>query len=231
MAATLVLGQNSMSAPFGCNLGGTAPAAATLCSPTGASFDWKGNLWVSDTGNSRVLEFVPPFSSGMAASLELGQPMATAFTSKVVDNGGITASSLWSPWPLAFDSSGDLWLADVSTNRVLEFVPPFSNGMAASTVLGQANFTLMGPNRGGGLLNPAANTFNTPNGLGFDSSGNLNVADSENNRILIFAPPFTNGMNATTALGQESLIGGGPNQNQPEPTANSLHFPLGVVAF
>ena len=38
------------------------------------AFDGSGNLWVADAFNQRVLEYTPPFSNGMAASLELGQP-------------------------------------------------------------------------------------------------------------------------------------------------------------
>jgi hypothetical protein len=230
MAAALAIGQTTTGAtnPITCNQGAAAPTAATLCYPAGAAFDSTGNLWVSDCTNNRLLEFVPPFSTGMAASLELGQPAASAFTSGASNNGGISANSLSCPYASAFfDSGGNLWLADSSNGRVLEYVPPFSNGMAATMVLGQADFTHGAKNQGGSA---AANGMSFPTGLAFED-GNFVVEDTGNNRVLIFAPPFSNGMNATTVLGQTSLTLGAANQGNSNPAANTLWGPLGVVTF
>jgi hypothetical protein len=236
MAASLAIGQTSTDGPLGinpCNQGGSpsAPTASSLCGPMGISFDPEGNLWVSDYSNSRVLEFKPPFSTGMAASLELGQPAATAFTSEVADNGGVSARSLCGPYGApSFDSKGDLWVADNCNNRVLEYVPPFSNGMAASKVLGQMQFAQRDGNQG--RSNPAANTINFPRDLTFDVNGNLSVADSGNSRILIFLPPFSTGMSATIVLGQQSFAAGQSNQNGfSSPAADTLWNPSGLVAF
>jgi sugar lactone lactonase YvrE len=238
MAATLVIGQTGMSGA-GCNegVGPGAPSASGICQPSGVSFDPKGNLWVSDYSNSRVLEFVPPFSTGMAATLELGQPSATGFTSNLPDNGGVSANSLFTPEEPAFDSNGNLWLADPLNNRVLEYVPPFTNGMAANTVIGQADFTHSGVNQGdipgvGGIA--AANTLFGPIGLVFDGSGNLWLADSRNNRVLKYAPPLTNGAAATAVIGQPNFKVGAPNQGlsgTPGPAANTLFGPSSGVMF
>ena len=56
-------------------------------------------------------------------------------------------------------------------------------------VLGQANFTTA----------TAATTqsgMHYPSSVFIDSSGNAWVADYGNNRVLIYVPPFSNGMNA-----------------------------------
>lgn len=231
MPATLALGQvstgNTGANP--CNRGSAAPTSSTLCTPAGASFDMKGNLWVSDCVNNRVLEYTPPFSTGMAASLELGQPATMAFISNSPDNGGVSASSLFCPGAPAFDSSGNLWVADEGNNRVLEFVPPFSNGMVASTVIGQTDFTHEERNRGGSI--PDANTLSIPMGLDFDSSGKLSVTDFNNNRVLIFAPPFHNGMNASTVVGQEDFTHKARNQGSNDPTADTFQSPVSVLTF
>jgi secreted PhoX family phosphatase len=50
---------------------GTGPAY--ICSPNGIAFDPAGNLWVADSGNSRVREFAALFSTGMNASRLIGQ--------------------------------------------------------------------------------------------------------------------------------------------------------------
>jgi len=49
------------------------------------------------------------------------------------DGGGVT--------PVPAVPSDTLWVADNGNSRVLEFEPPFSNGMNASTVIGKPNFT------------------------------------------------------------------------------------------
>jgi hypothetical protein len=227
MSASLVIGQTSLASSAGCNQGGS-PTASTLCNAWGITFDSSGDLWVSDSWNHRVLEFKPPFSTGMAASLELGQPAgATAFTSNTSNNGGISASSLSYPLQPAFDGDGNLWVSDDNNNRVLEYVPPFSNGMAATLEVGQPS----------GATAFTSNDFYTNQsgffyqyGISFDTSGNIQVADFVNSRVMIFDPPFSNGMNATTVLGQKDFTHGASNQGG-SVGANTLYTPIGGVTF
>jgi sugar lactone lactonase YvrE len=160
-----------------------------LDGPTGGSFDKFGNLWVADEDNNRVLEFIPPFSNGMNASVVLGQPDFVSNASHT------TQSGLNTPQGVAFDGSGNLWVAEFFNNRVVEFVPPFSNGMNASLVLGQTDFTSSSPAT-------SQSGFLEPDAVSFDKSGNLWVAEFDNNRVLEFKPPFSNGMNASVVLGQ-----------------------------
>jgi secreted PhoX family phosphatase len=235
IVATVAIGQTSVDGTYACNGAGLGknipppPTASMLCEPYAITFDSNGNLWVADTGNSRVLEFAPPFSTGMAASIELGQPAGDAFTSFGPNTGGISSSSLSAPKALTFDSSGNLWIADSDNNRVLEYVPPFANGMAATIVIGQGDFTHGAQNEGSSL---AANTLSVPYGLSFDGRGNLIVGDNQNNRVLIFASPFSSGMNATTVIGQQNLISGAENQGDySSPTSSTLWFPWSTLTF
>jgi hypothetical protein len=225
MAAKLAIGQTSMDAATLCN--GTPPTAKTLCSPEGIAFDAKGNLWIADVDSHRVLQYTPPFSTGMAASMELGQPVATAFTSGSSD--GPSATSLAAPVALTFDPSGNLWVADYGFNRVLKYAPPFSNGMAAESVLGQADFTHGDANQS--RTGPAADTLSGPWGLAFDSGGNLNVTERGNSRVLLFAPPLSNGMSASAVIGQTDFSAGAENRGSDSPTAKSLGQPFSLSAF
>jgi secreted PhoX family phosphatase len=129
MAASLVIGQADLVSS------GAATTATGLGFPTGVTFDSAGNLWVGDTGNNRVLQFKPAFANGMTAGLVLGQ---ASFTTNAA---ATTQSGLSGPFGIAFDSSGNLGVADSGNNRTLGFQPPFSNNQNASLVLGQANFT------------------------------------------------------------------------------------------
>ena len=296
MAATTILGQPDESTA-NC-LGGSAATAAGLYFPTGAAMDSQGNLWVADQSNSRVLEYQPPFTAGMAASVALGQtatdgatgtygcnqvgngklphkpggpppsptsgtlcyPSRVAFDSKgdlwVADaynnrvlmyppveqkQGGVatvvigqqnfqanrsdtTSTTLYYPWDLAFDSNGNLWVADYLNERVLEYQPPFTTGMAASAVLGQTDF-------GSATSGTSATKFDGPLGLAFDFSGNLAVADYNNNRTLIFpqSEQFTGG-SGTVVLGQPDLVSGDKNQGG-SASAVTEWLPQGVVAY
>jgi hypothetical protein len=112
-AASFVIGQPG----FTSDSPGTS--ASQLNRPRGVAFDSDGNLWVPESDNHRVLEFVPPFSTGMSASLVLGQPDFTTRTHLYPPDQKSTGA----PRSIAFDSSGDLWVASWD-GRILEFVPP-----------------------------------------------------------------------------------------------------------
>jgi hypothetical protein len=188
-------------------------------------------LWVADRGNNRVLEYAPPFSTGMAASVELGYAAAVGMNSPFTGTtfqgdacAAVTAGSVCSPTALAFDSGGNLWVADAGDHRVLEFRAPFTSGMAAGLVVGQPGLTQAG------VSVPAVDTVGTPAAVGFDSHGDLFVSDGEDNRILIYAPPFSDGMSAIVVLGQPNFTTGGGTVCPPI-AGNTLCAPGGVQPY
>lgn len=167
--------------------------------PTAVAFDSAGNLWVSDRNGDRVLEFKPPFTNNMLATLVIGQ---TNFMSQCPCT---TRYQLSGPEGLAFDKSGNLWVADEQNNRLLEYKPPFSIGMNANIVIGQPNF-----NTGTPFTNQSR--LDQPDGVAFDSSGNLWVSEFNNNRVLMFKPPFTSDMLASLVIGQNDFDSGSYNE-------------------
>ena len=186
-AATVALGQVDL------NSSACAASATGECSPNNAAMDPSGNLWVADYGNCRVLEYKPPFTTNMAATLAIGQVDLNSSAC------GLSASSIQAPANLVFDASGNMWLLDWSNNRILEFKPPFSNGMAASTVIGQANMTSnASATTATGLKGPWQ-------GIAIDPHGNLWVGDRGNCRVLEYVPPFTTGMAASVVIGQANM--------------------------
>lgn len=208
MAATVALGQADL------NSSNCTTSATGLCYPwEGLAFDKQGNLFVGDYGNCRILEYKPPFSTGMAASIAIGQADLNS------SNCGTTASSLDSPLGLSFDSKGNLWTGDYTNNRVLEFQAPFTTGMSATLVLGQSDFTSSGSAT-------AAGGLSEPYDVSFDSKGNLYVADYSNNRTLMFSAPFSTGMSATTVLGAPDLV-----TNSCGTSSTAVCFPNGATAI
>jgi hypothetical protein len=206
MAASIALGQTS----FTTRAGGLS--ATNLSGPGQIAFDAAGDLWVADSSNNRVLEFPAPLHTGEVASLVLGQPNFDS------SSGTTTATGMDSPLGLAFSPSGDLWVADLLSCRVTEFVPPFHDGMAASVVIGQSSLTTS-------TCGHTASTNDGPEQLAFDPAGDLFVADWLNNRLLEFTPPLTTGMSASAVLGQSTLTGDGAGT-----TAVNLSCDLSVAA-
>ncbi len=165
--------------------------ASRLCGLHSLRFDASGNLWVpdhfnnralSDSSNNRVLVYNPPFTTHQAASVVIGQPN---FYSNAPNNGGGTgADGLNFNRGITFDLAVNLWVADTDNNRVVMFPAPLTTYELATIVLGQPNFTFNAYTDGDGSA--TATGLCHPIGLGFDGSGNLWVADSDNERVLMY---------------------------------------------
>jgi len=85
------------------------------------------------------------------------------------------------------DAADNLWVADVTNNRVLMFpnasfaVNATNGGIGgpATLVLGQTNFTDNSPGT-------TASTMSYPDGVYGDAAGNIYVSEAGNNRVLVF---------------------------------------------
>ena len=225
--ADLVIGQPDFLS-VGVNNGGIS--ASSLSGPYGVVVDTSGNLYVADAYNNRVLEYNTPFAHcgsfpcvGEGANLVFGQ--GGSFTSSTVNNGGVSANSLDGPEGVALDASGDLYVADYSNNRVLEYNTPLTN-TTADLVFGQdGSFTSNTANNGG----VSANSLYFPSGVALDASGNLYVADYSNNRVLEYNSPLTtNDTTADLVFGQGSNFTSTTYNNGGE-SASSLSGPVGVA--
>ena len=218
-APDLVIGQLGTMAG-GCNqnlidaAGNSLPAANTLCEPGGLAVDPSGNLYVADSGNFRVLEYDTPFSSGQAANLPanivFGQ--SRSFTSRVENKGGVNANSMSQPSGLATDQMGHLYVTDPVNSRVLEYNHPASGNTTADAVFGQGGSFTGNTCNFDGLCNRAgcfatADALCSPSAVTVDSGGRLFIADSANNRVLIFYNPSAPAKSADIVIGQADFRG------------------------
>jgi DNA-binding beta-propeller fold protein YncE len=185
-------------------------------------------LFVSDAGNFRVLVYalntdnsIPTASGGHTASYVIGQPNFST------GNGCLFYQfSLCSPQGLAVDTVNNrLFVSDYNNNRVLVYSTPItSNGPNAIGVLGMTTYTYVGGST-------TQSTFNAPTDVAYDSvNQNLYVADTGNNRVLVFnvPPGFSIGENASYEFGQPS--GGSEFTTYTAATSQSgLSFPSALA--
>jgi len=204
VTAARVYGQGLGGSNFFSN--GNGVSDTQMSGPTAVAFDSNNDLFVADTSNSRVGEFDNPMTT-FALTRVFGQETANNFFSGI---GFTDAGGLSEPGGLAFDSAGDLYVADTNNRRVVEYAVPFASGSAAldaTAVWGQGaagnNFTSSVCVEGmglGGVL--SATTMCTPFGVALDASDNLYTSDFSNSRVLEFkASSFT----ASTVLGQPNF--------------------------
>lgn len=119
--ARIVIGQSSFTTSA------SATSASGLNNPESIAFDYAGDLWVADKGNNRILMFEPPFSTGMSASLVVGQSTFASSSSATTQIG------FTNPSDIAFDPTGNLWVADTGNNRVLKYLAASGNTATGTT--------------------------------------------------------------------------------------------------
>lgn len=174
------------------------------------AIDTEGNLYVGDFDNNRVLKYIKPFETDTVADEVWGQAdFSGVWCNRVVGSATNRYAGLGkpqnntfcfrSPFNKAFgtgvdiDAGGNLWVTDSTNHRVLRFSKDTTTGVISKTadlVLGQPDFTSF---NGGSALNQ----MYSPVAIRVATSGKVYVADSINNRILVFDPPFNNGQTAS----------------------------------
>jgi uncharacterized protein (TIGR03437 family) len=132
------------------------------------------------------------------STVVLGQPDFTTTT----ENLAASQNNLRLPTAVASDGV-HVVVADTNHNRVLIWNRiPATNNAPADVVVGQADFAGSGLPSGGA---PTAKSMRGPQGV-WIQNGRLYVADTQNNRVLIYNQiPTSNGAAADVVLGQPNL--------------------------
>lgn len=222
MAASRVFGQQNFVGESQ-NQGG-APSAATLSFPINVMAQGTSALYVADSNNGRILIYDAPLTGDANADFVLGQ---ADFTSAGPNQGhtGPDATTLSAPDGMALDATGTLYVADTSNNRVLGYLAPRTTDRTADLVLGQPNFTTPDSFY---TTYSRANTFVLPYGIAVDSQGALYVADYNNNRVVMYGPPFTTDLLADRVFGQGGAFESGA-EDLGGVSAASLHAPVAIA--
>jgi trimeric autotransporter adhesin len=145
--------------------GGPA-TSASLNWPTGVAVDSAGNLYIADDANHRIRKV-----SGGTITTVAGSGSTGGTGGFSGDGGPATSAELGSPYAVAVDSAGNIYIADATNNRIRKV-----SGGTITTIAG-----------GGAALGdggPATSAqLSSPTDVVVDLSGNLYIADGGNNRI------------------------------------------------
>ena len=187
--------------------GGLA-TSASLSAPDGVAVDASGNLFIADRGSFRIRRV--DAATGIITTVAGNGDEGISG-----DGGPATGASLRTPWSVAVDASGNLFIASHDRFRIRRV--DAATGVI-TTVAGNGK---LGPSRDG---SPATDvSLNIPSGMAVDASGNLFVA--EHGSSLIRRVDAATGV-ITTVAGNHTFGfsgDGGP------PTAAKLNRPVGVA--
>ncbi|MCE7996898.1 MAG: hypothetical protein HEP71_33360, partial [Roseivirga sp.] len=171
--------------------------AASFYDVRGLAVDASGNIYAADRGNNRIRKISP---SGVVVTLAGSLPG---------DNDGTgTTARFNNPMGIAVDASGNVYVGDTNNNKIRKISP---SGVV-TTLAGTGS---RGSIDGAGTVA----SFNSPEGIAVDDSGNVFVADSNNDRIRKVTP---SGLVSTFA-------GSSRGSNDGTGTAARFYDPRGVA--
>ncbi len=208
-----------------------SPDNVGLNNPTGIAVDAAGNVYVSDSGNNRILRFPTPYqqqAGNVQPDLVIGQKNVASGNSPNLGQSSPSASSLYlsagtpytnnrnqNPFPqdpviqavipaaLCIDSAGNLWATDPGNNRVLMYS---KTTLSAGTQLPAASLVLGQSNFNTNQL-PSANVVPT-NGSFVEAPTGVAVDTNGNvyvtdsyGRALYYPAPVAQGETAPVILG------------------------------
>lgn len=203
--ADLVIGQPDFTSNDQ-NLG-NGDNGTTVALPDGLQFPGRvlvvgADVYIADSGNSRVLHYTNPTTNKPFADLVFGQ--FGDFTCRAKNNDGFcnngccaSVDNLLNPIGIAVDAFENLYVADWANHRVLRFDAPLSSDTIPDAVFGQPDFVSRAFDNGG-----PTSGLQLPIDLQFDSSGSLYVADSQNHRVLVFCDPLFDQASPDGVFGQ-----------------------------
>lgn len=146
---------------------GSDASQARLSNPMGLAVDKYGNIYIADTSNHRIRMID-------ARTGEIDTVVGTGKKGFENDGGNANMATLNGPTGLAFDSLGNLYIADTGNQRIRVFTP----AGYLYTVAGNGR---RGYNGNG--LRPVSSSLNNPTGVAVSPQGELYISDTGNHRV------------------------------------------------
>jgi sugar lactone lactonase YvrE len=190
---------------YGYSGDGGPATLASLGGPSGISIDNSGNTYVTDIGNNRIRKIT---SSGIISTIAGNGTYGYSG-----DGGMATNASFRDPTGITIDHNGNIFIADVFNNAIRKI----SATGIISTIAGNGT-----PGFSGDGDQATLAQLYYPTSIVTDDSGNVFIADEDNNRI---RKVNSNGFISTIAgNGINASNGDGGNA-----TAASINFPGAVT--
>jgi len=198
-------------------LDGFAATSASLNHPSSVTLDGAGNMYIADRYHNRIRKVIA--STGIISTLAGNGNGAYAGDGLASTNAAVSVNT---PWGVALDGAGNVYIADTGNNVVRRIAA--ATGII-TTVAGTGS-----PGSSGDTGPATSATLNQPQGVSVDLSGNLYIADTFNHRIrkvnavtgvitTVAGTGFTNPMTGT----------GGYTGDGGQATSAELNFPFAVA--
>jgi len=155
---------------------GGAATSAGLDSPEGVAVDNLGNMYIADFGDNRIrVVGAPSAPIAIPGSGIINTIVGNGTAGYSGDGRNARYAELSGPAGVAVDSLKNVYIADTNNNRIRKVTA--STGVITTIAgNGTAGFS------GDGSAATSAK-LNSPSGVAVDSSGNVYIADTNNNRI------------------------------------------------
>jgi Bacterial Ig-like domain (group 3)/NHL repeat len=180
--------------------------SAYLDTPTGVAVDSSGSVYIADSHNQRIRKV----SGGIITTIA-----GTGAAGYSGDGGAATAAQLSLPSAVTIDSNGNLYIADTNNQRIRKIT-----GTAITTIAGNGEESYAGD----GTTATAA-ALDLPTGVAVDATGNVYIADRNNQRVRMVTPA---GIISTIAGSGPASFSGGFSGDGAPATASVLAKPTSV---
>ncbi|MGB4775373.1 MAG: NHL repeat-containing protein [Daejeonella sp.] len=152
---------------------------AQFKTPSGVAVDQYRNVYVADANNFRIRKITQPASGPVMVSTLAGTGI-----SDFTDNTSGALAQFKTPFGVAVDAMGNVYVADYNSNRIRKITQPADGSVMVSTLAGSDTPGSKDKLQAG---DPEAQ-FDSPRGVAVDIQGNVYVADSNNHRIRKISP-------------------------------------------